>query len=168
MSTPTRSTWTTDTVRAVDLEDNDSVLIDGAWREVLDVWNDDDDPAAQFGDDHPMTLAILDKVAWCSPSWTAVRYVHEETSTPNEVDSRLHFFRCRDLVQVQREVKPEPGALDALDDVLDLMSDLDLRGALRAGTELWAETGDPQDVLSSSQRDNLDALRRHFTSLDAL
>ena len=155
-------------VRAVDLEDNDTVLINGVWREVLDVWNDDDDPAAQFGDDHPMTLAILDKVAWCSPSWTAVRYVHEEASTASEVESRLHFFRCRDLVQVQREVKPESGVLDALDDLLDLMSGLDLRGALRAGTELWAETGDPQDVLSASQRDNLSALRRHFTSLDVL
>ncbi|NGO66781.1 hypothetical protein [Streptomyces boncukensis] len=165
-STEPRSTWSIDTIRAADLVDNDDVLINGRWREVLDTWQDTDDPAAQFGDDHETTKAIEAKTAWCSPCWIAVRYVDEDNSTPNEIESRLHFFRLRDLVQVQREHKPDPAEDDPLADVLALMSPLDVRGALRAGAELHATVGDPHDELSSSQRANLDALAEHFTHLD--
>jgi hypothetical protein len=158
VSTPIRSTWTTDSIRAVDLADNDTVLIDGVWREVLDVWNDDDDPAAQFGDDHWMTILIDAKVSWCSPSWTAVRYVHEETSTAVEIDSRLHFFRCRELVTVQREIPAE----NPLTGPLSVLAPLDLLGALRAGVELYGEYGDDNDVLSAAQVEQLSTLAEHF------
>ncbi|MBA0053451.1 hypothetical protein E0L36_22005 [Streptomyces sp. AJS327] len=162
-----RSTWSAQTIRAVDLVDNDDVLIGGRWREVLDTWQDTDDPAAQFGDDHETTKAIEAKTAWFSPCWIAVRYVDEDNSTPDEIHDRLHFFRLRDLVQVQREHKPDPAEDGPLADLLTLMSPLDLRGALRAGAELHAAYGDPNDEFSSSQRRNLRALAEHFAHLDA-
>ncbi|MFD8774500.1 hypothetical protein [Streptomyces sp. NPDC059916] len=163
-----RETWSVETIRAVDVVANDEVMINGRWREVLDAWGDDDDPALQFGEDHPYTAQILAKCGRLSPTYMAFRLADDEQSTFDEVVDELIFVRCRDLVNVQRKDEPAPAEDGPLTDVRALMSDLDLLGALRAGTELWAETGDPQDDLSSSQRDNLDALRRHFTSLDAL
>lgn len=105
MSTnPARSTWTSQTIRASDLVDSDTVLIEGVWREILDVWTAEDDPAAEFGEDNPTTLAILAKTDWSSPCWLAVRFVDEDRSTDQESIDALHFFRLRDLVQVQKEV----------------------------------------------------------------
>ncbi|MFB8442680.1 hypothetical protein ACFC7A_26880 [Streptomyces niveus] len=98
---PPRPTWTTATIRAVDLRDDDTVLINGTWREVFDVWKDGDDPAPQFGEGEPLTVAILAKTDWSSPCWVAVRYVDEDRSTASDIESALHFLRLRELVQVQ-------------------------------------------------------------------
>ncbi|WP_086779517.1 hypothetical protein [Streptomyces griseus] len=103
---PARSTWTTQTIRASDLTGTDTVLIEGVWREVLDVWTGDDDPAAQFGEDNPTTLAILAKTDWSTPCWIAVRFVDEDRSNDMESMDSLHFFRLRDLVEVQKEIPP--------------------------------------------------------------
>ncbi|MFC7791387.1 hypothetical protein [Streptomyces cinereoruber] len=101
---PPRSTWTTETIRAVDLAGKDTVLIDGIWREIFDTWKDGDDPAAMFGEDDPTTKALLEKIDWGSPCWVGVRYVSEERSDEDHVEDALHFFRLRDLVQVQKEI----------------------------------------------------------------
>ncbi|MFI9026325.1 hypothetical protein [Streptomyces sp. NPDC053560] len=159
-----RPTWSVETIRAVDVVDNDEVMIDGRWREVLDVWDDESDPAAQFGEDHEFTQQIRAKVNWLSPTYIALRLADDEKSRFDEVVSEIRVIRCRDLIQVQRMNAPAPA--DVLADVLAVVEPLDVRGALRAGTELWAETGDPQDVLSESQRETLSTLRAHFTSID--
>lgn len=39
-----RSTWTTETIRAIDLREQDTVLVDGIWRELFDVWKHGDEP----------------------------------------------------------------------------------------------------------------------------
>ncbi|MFJ5890312.1 hypothetical protein [Streptomyces californicus] len=101
-----RSTWTTETIRASDLTDADTVLIDGIWREILDVWTPESDPAAQFGDNSATTAAILAKVDWSSPCWMAVRVVDEDRSTDDDLEDVLHFFRLRELVEVQKEIPP--------------------------------------------------------------
>lgn len=101
---PARSTWTTQTIRATDLVDSDTVLIEGVWREILDVWGPEDDPAAEFGEDDPTTLAIEAKTDWSSPCWVAVRFIDEDRSTDMGIEDALHFFRLRDLVQVQKEI----------------------------------------------------------------
>jgi hypothetical protein len=109
----TRSTWNTDTIRAADLTDTDTVLISGLWREILDVWQDGDDPSARFGADSPTAKSLLAKIDWSSPCWIGVRYVDEDRSTPNEIEDALHFFRLRELVQVQREIPATSDTLNA-------------------------------------------------------
>lgn len=102
----TRSTWTTEVIRADDLTDQDTVLIDGAWREILDVWHNGDDPAAQFGDNSELTKAITPYIGYVSACWVVVRFVKEERSTEDDVASGFCALRLRELVQVQKEVPP--------------------------------------------------------------
>ncbi|MYR62437.1 hypothetical protein GTY54_41640 [Streptomyces sp. SID625] len=103
-----RTTWTTETIRAVDLTDEDMVLVGGVWREIFDVWKDDDDPTVMFGEGEPTTTALLDKIDWDSPCWVGIRYVDEDRSTSRDIVDALHFFRLRELVQVQKEVPYVP------------------------------------------------------------
>lgn len=109
-----RSTWTMETIRAIDLTEEDTVLVGGIWREILDVWKGGDDPAAKFGDGEPTTVALLGKIDWDSPCWVAVRYVDEDRSTPDEIEDGLHFLRLRELVQVQKELPFTPPQTPAL------------------------------------------------------
>lgn len=108
-----RSTWTTETIRAEDLTEEDTVLVGGIWREIFDVWKDGDDPAAMFGDGEPTTVALLAKTDWNSPCWVAIRYVDEDRSTQDEIEDALYFFRLRELVQVQKELPYVPAPTPA-------------------------------------------------------
>lgn len=160
---PNRTIWTTETIRAEDLHEKDTVLVNGVWREIFDVWKDGDDPAYQFGEDNPTTAAIRAKVHWNSPCWVAIRYVDEDRSTVHQIEDALHFFRLRELVQVQT---PAPGfpalAEGPLAGPLSVLGPLGLLGALRAAVELYGDNGDPNDVLSISQVEQLTALAEHF------
>ncbi|KUL44789.1 hypothetical protein ADL22_12665 [Streptomyces sp. NRRL F-4489] len=100
-SAPSRQFWTTATVRAEELLESDTIKVDGKWREVFDVWKEGDDVAGNFGDDSDLTKMIMEKTDWMSPCWVAVRYVDEEKSTANEIESGLAFFTLRDLVEIQ-------------------------------------------------------------------
>jgi hypothetical protein len=80
------------------------VRIDGKWREVFDVWSDNDDPATLFGD-NDYTRMINEWLETESPLWTVVRYLVEEKSK-EQISDALHAFRYRDLVEVQ---VPEEG-----------------------------------------------------------
>ncbi|QKW06951.1 hypothetical protein HUT18_11640 [Streptomyces sp. NA04227] len=167
MSTPTRSTWTADSVRAADLEDTDTALIDGEWREVLDVWNDEDDPAAMFGEDHPTAQAIFRMAAGRSPDWTIVRYVREEESSIGELAYGLRIFRCRDLVDVQRELVTPETTLAGPVSVLEPLDVLGVLGVLRSAVDLYRTCGDPGDALSRTQTEQIEALGAHFDLTDA-
>ncbi|MFD3978280.1 hypothetical protein ACFWR6_06805 [Streptomyces griseus] len=105
---PARSTWTTQTIRASDLVDSDTVLIEGVWCAILDVWTAEDDPGAFFGEAHPTTAEIEAKTDWAVPCWIAVRFLDEDQSNSDETEDALHFFRLHDLVEVQKEIPPVP------------------------------------------------------------
>lgn len=98
-----RKFWTSGRVRAVDLVDGDVAIIGDVWREVMDVWTSRDDPAAQFGDDDPLTQEIHRFTKWGDGSlYVAVRYLHEVDSTQeSQLVYRVCPVRACALVTVQ-------------------------------------------------------------------
>lgn len=99
-----RSTWTAEVIRAKDLTDQDIVLIDDTWREILDIWHNDDDPATEFGEDSSLTKSITPYIGYDSACWVVVRFVKEETSSGRNVASGFRPLRLHDLVHVQKRV----------------------------------------------------------------
>lgn len=99
-----RSTWIAEVIRAKDLTDQDIVLLDGTWRKILDIWHNDDDPAAEFGEGSSPATAITPYIGYASPCWMVVRFVKEETSSRNNVVSGFRPLRPHDLVHVQKRV----------------------------------------------------------------
>ncbi|MGW4007933.1 hypothetical protein [Streptomyces sp. NPDC004763] len=161
ISSAPRSTWTTDTIRAADLTGGDAALIKGKWREVLDVWQAGDDPAAEFGEDSETTRAILNMTAWETPCWIGVRYLDEGMSDADSVRGSMTFLRLVDLVQVQREIKPAaPGGI--LTGSLACLGSEGIRSVLHAAVELYHAYGDRDDVLGTAQVDRITRLAEHF------
>ncbi|MFH0246350.1 hypothetical protein ACGRHY_28915 [Streptomyces sp. HK10] len=59
-------------------------------------------------------------------------------------------------------VAPRSREADPLDDLVDVLGPLGVRGAVRSAVELYGTYGDPSDVLSSTQVDQLCAAAEHF------
>ncbi|MGW1989601.1 hypothetical protein [Embleya sp. NPDC001921] len=153
-----RTTWTTTQVRAVDLYNDDTVLIDGVWREVLDVWKNGDKPEHTFGEDSPTTAEIRARLDWTSVCWIAIRYVDEKRSTPCTIAHGIHVVRTRSLMTVQ---VPEPAKV--LDGPLSVADPRALHTTLTAVLHHMLELGDDvHEVLTREQRAHLDALVTFF------
>ncbi|MFD3851665.1 hypothetical protein ACFWVB_38205 [Streptomyces microflavus] len=102
--------WTSLTIPATDLVEDDTVLVDGVWRTVLDTWTSEDDPA-ELGEDDPAVLAILDMTAWYRTDWIAARYVDVDQSATTEIEEGLLFLHLGNVVQVRREMPATPPVL---------------------------------------------------------
>lgn len=65
-----------------------------------------------------------------------------------------------------RNCRALPDAYDPLGDLVDVLGPLGVRGAVRSAVELFGTYGDPEDVLSAAQADQLCAAAEHFDAYD--
>ncbi|MET8605721.1 hypothetical protein ABZV92_19480 [Streptomyces rubiginosohelvolus] len=99
-----RSFWDVRLVRADDVRAQDVVRLDGRWREVMDVYNDGDDPALDFGRDSSITHEIQSVLNRAHGVWTALRFVDEEKCSGADIETRVAGLLWCSLLEVQVEV----------------------------------------------------------------
>jgi len=116
----TRPTFTAAEVRARDLRDHDVILVASGddnmfmWREVMDVWRDEDLSIAEdhyrgshgWSDEEKIEF-LRSYLSGGLASYVVVRY-HVETPHTAQTESDLAFFRACDLVTVQQPQNPAP------------------------------------------------------------
>jgi hypothetical protein len=89
-------------MRYGDLAGRPVVKLDGKWRQVYEVWNNDSpDPADTFGPGGETTRQIRDAIDWTVPTWVVLRYFVPEASTATQFKARLTRRYIYDLVEVQ-------------------------------------------------------------------
>ncbi|MFI1189277.1 hypothetical protein [Streptomyces californicus] len=98
---PDRPSWNVRLVRARDVQERDVIRLDGRWREVMDVYNNGDDPALQFGRDSTISHEIQAVLDRADDVWTALRFVVEEKCSGAEIETKVvGLFWCA-LLEVQ-------------------------------------------------------------------
>ncbi|MFC1418663.1 hypothetical protein [Streptacidiphilus cavernicola] len=102
-----RTTWTTGQIRAADLREGDRVLIDGQWREILDVHREDDDHAQTFGEHAEYTKRLHQYLDSGFMLYIAGRILLEEKSyDEGQIIDELRFWRLPELLTVQMPIAP--------------------------------------------------------------
>jgi hypothetical protein len=106
---PERVFWRIAQIRAGDLREGDIAKLGRdapTWREVLDVYDQDRDPADTYTPDSGEWRTVtMQVVNGCGR--IGVRVLVEEKSTDAEIEDRLLILRALDLVDVQVPVGPE-------------------------------------------------------------
>ncbi|MEU3265087.1 hypothetical protein [Streptomyces bacillaris] len=105
---PQRASWTSEQIRAEDLRSGDVIRLDGAWREVVGVWSEEEEAREDLGD-CPLIEDVTRAVARADGySYRAVALVDYETSTESGAEWEVRALLWCDLVTVQMKVPVEP------------------------------------------------------------
>ncbi|MFD4542434.1 hypothetical protein [Streptomyces bauhiniae] len=107
---PQRSTWTTEQLRAEDLRPGDVLMLDGAWREVVGVWGEEEGAREELGDCGLMKDVARAVARADGYSYRAVALVDYKASTDNGAEWEVRAFLWCELVAVQVKVRVEPPA----------------------------------------------------------
>ncbi|WP_329022568.1 MULTISPECIES: hypothetical protein [Streptomyces] len=107
---PNRDTWTTEQIRAEDLQPNDVALLAGRWREVLYHYRWNDDPTYDFCDWDPALQQVFGIISRAGNRWIAVALIDDSPSATDEPEREIVAFLWCDLVTVQKRVPREPSA----------------------------------------------------------
>lgn len=103
-STPqARVYYTEGRIRAADLVDGDGLMVNGRWREVLDVWKDGDFDAAtaMYSDPTCAERELIADHLGSFSQYVVVRLLEESTEDLGDMKTFATAFRMVDLVTVQ-------------------------------------------------------------------
>ncbi|MGW1976638.1 hypothetical protein [Streptomyces sp. NPDC001889] len=112
---------------------------------------------------NPRPVAAVGRVAG-----QAARFLLRRSNTLRTRDDVHHGTGCvRGLSGPARPVCDAPACRTCpIDDLLDLLGPLGLRGVVRSAVELYGTCGDPAGILSTTQIDQLCSVAEHLDRHD--